>query len=124
MSDYSDRQWLSFENREDLEKLGIPVDPRLLDESIPRNNFYKLKIADRVYFVRFNTNGPNEISNPDYADSHPKAVWPGTVTIESAKKCAAFLEALEQHGFMSPEALRAASDWEYQRSYLDKATEL
>jgi hypothetical protein len=42
------------------------------------------------------------------------------VTAESARKRAAFLEAAEKFGIMSPESLKAASDWEYQRSYLDK----
>jgi len=125
MSDqHSDRQWFPFEKAEDLQTIGIPADPRLFDDAAPRGCFYKFKIAGRLYFVRFNTNGPHEISNPDFADAHPKSVWPAAITVESAKKRAAFLEALEQYGFMSPEALHAASDWEYQRSYLDQATEL
>jgi hypothetical protein len=45
---------------------------------------------------------------------------PPPVTADSARKRAAFLAAAEKFGIMSPEALHAASEWEYQRSYLDK----
>jgi hypothetical protein len=52
--------------------------------------------------------------------SNPQKATPPSVTAESARKRAAFLEASEKFGILSREALHAASEWEYQRSYLDK----
>jgi hypothetical protein len=48
-----------------------------------------------------------------------KTVIKSPVSPECVRKHQLFLQAVDKFGLLSKEALQAASEWEFQRSYLD-----
>jgi hypothetical protein len=55
----------------------------------------------------------------DSTDLNLKITTKPPVSAESVRKHQLFLQAVDKFGLLSKEALQAASEWEFQRSYLD-----
>jgi len=104
---------LASELSEDLRVRVSGLQTRLLD------GFYDNAAPDRDDNFQEDAVITRGVATALPAPSSQK-VSPTPETAESANKRAAFLEACDKFGIMSREALHAASDYEYQRSYLDK----